>query len=403
MATPLDPYRGLKFVTHWTLAHALGVGTLLLVIVLLAKAWVLQIGNGSLYLAIFPAFGAIAGLQQLLLKSNGMPAPLWWLTSYFGLATGAVLATGAGNVFGIVGAVLVFGVCCGAIQMLACGQLLQRGLGLAAGEYPGLVARRTGCQWLAVQQRPVQLLSVRGCGGSSVWSGDGGGVGVYAAGVREGRLPAMKMNVQQRDLRFGVVWSLAHGLMLGAIILLAVVTTNRMRLASFWIVGLEIGLGFWTISLVQQVLLWKAGFQARWWWLTSGLAWLLMAQLGLFNEAMCLAFVGRVDWFGGFEDFFSPNLIAGLTGVLFAAFQLWGCRELRRKPGLWPLANAIGFAAVMLILATQRSFPFYWRMTAYLIGFAAGTVYGAITWGAIRQLRKCDEPADAACVSGSSE
>lgn len=126
MPALLDPYRGLKFVTHWTLAHALGVGTLLLVIVLLAKAWVLQIGNGSLYLAIFLAFGAIAGLQQLLLKSNGMPAPLWWLTSYFGLATGAVLATGAGNVFGIVGAVLVFGVCCGAIQMLACGQLLQR-------------------------------------------------------------------------------------------------------------------------------------------------------------------------------------------------------------------------------------------------------------------------------------
>jgi hypothetical protein len=189
----------------------------------------------------------------------------------------------------------------------------------------------------------------------------------------------MPADLSRRELQFGISWSLANGLGLATVILAAVHATSRLQLNSFWMIGTGMGLGLWAISIVQQVLLLRsAQISARCWWLTSGVGWGLTSCLGMFNEEMVLTFAGKLVIFDGFENLFTPILLAMLAGAIFGGIQMWSCSELRRQPSIWPIANGVAFAIVMLILTLQRGIPAHWRMTAYLIAFAAGVAYGTL-------------------------
>lgn len=196
----------------------------------------------------------------------------------------------------------------------------------------------------------------------------------------------MSPDLSRRELKFGIVWSLASGLIVSAVVVGTVFTTSKFYLNSFWLIGTGIGVGFWINSIAQQVLLHREGIPARWWWLTSLLGWMVLACLGMFSEGMVLTLAAKVHLF---PDEIVVQLLPGamILGAIFGAIQMWGCGVLRQRPAVWPIANGIAFAIVLLILCIQRSYPASWRMTAYLIGFAAGIAYGVVTWRALESTR----------------
>ena len=142
MSAPLDPHRGWKFVAHWTLANAIGVSTVIWLAVVLADSVDISI-LWLPFVLVFFGFGAVAGVQQLILHRYGMPAKWWWAASYVAWAAGALAGMVAEEFclglirnysaiaphefhFDTLGASIVFGLVFGATQMLACDLLYRR-------------------------------------------------------------------------------------------------------------------------------------------------------------------------------------------------------------------------------------------------------------------------------------
>lgn len=141
MTSPPGSYRGLKFLSTWTLANALGVGSISWLAVLLA-----ELSFEYVRLALFTmffGFGIVALLQQFLLGHYGLPSPLWWLTSYLGWGAGGFAGMIAEAVFleivddwtslsdyrfqlAAACAAMIFGLAFGAVQSLASQPLRQR-------------------------------------------------------------------------------------------------------------------------------------------------------------------------------------------------------------------------------------------------------------------------------------
>jgi hypothetical protein len=184
----------------------------------------------------------------------------------------------------------------------------------------------------------------------------------------------MPTELSRRELKFGIVWSLASGLILSAVIVATVLATSKLELNAFWMIAAGIGVAFWFHSIVQQVLLHCEGIPATWWWLTSLVGWASTSCFGMFSEGMVLTFAAKIHLFP--DEFFQLLLLAMLAGAVFGGIQMWGCEVLRRRPAVWPMANSLAFAIVLLILWMQRSYPASWRMTAYLIGFAVDSTIG---------------------------
>jgi hypothetical protein len=82
MTTPPDSHRVLKFVSTWTLANAIAVGSIAWFAVLLINHKNMPVGLPLV--TIFIGFGIVALVQQFVLLQYGLSVRWWWLTSYLG-------------------------------------------------------------------------------------------------------------------------------------------------------------------------------------------------------------------------------------------------------------------------------------------------------------------------------
>jgi len=192
----------------------------------------------------------------------------------------------------------------------------------------------------------------------------------------------------ERDVRFWISWTAAHGLSLATLIWVAVYLTNGVLLNQLWIVGLTLFVGFVSMSLLQQAIISWYGCSAWFWSLSSLVAWMAMSVFGTYGEELVLAFVGRNILFDDFATEWGMLIVPIFIGAVFGGIQLWGCEELRRRGWIWPTANAVGFAAVVIILPFQRNYATHVRIAAYLVALAAGTAYGVITGYAVLVAQK---------------
>jgi hypothetical protein len=162
--------------------------------------------------------------------------------------------------------------------------------------------------------------------------------------------------------------------------------------ASTFLFGAAVGVAQWLV--LRHVI------RAGWWGPATCLGWGLGGVVMGFNAGGSLSTIGP-------DAGPVPPAVAFVVGLpllvlLLGSVQWWLLRREFDGAGWWPLVNMggllggflVGFAVAMIVpWLASTDFPS--AQALWIVGAAAGPVYGAVTWPFLAQLRRRSAPSQA--------